>query len=270
MSLCKLQLYSRSWRSEKGTVRTVSPSALVSCPPVSSFPSIFMLPYASQEPHAPNALVQGIALHGGIHHALWVFGNLCARRDDFAGKFRQVYFFWTNSFSCERDCTWQPLDFISDLLLCSCSCCTLTGFSFARSCMFELILYSQLNSFQLSYPRWLSHSTGPVWCHMVLGIMSRHFVVKENIYSQNTPFTSPLMPSRWDPTPAFCNLFIYVFIWPDGGCSWDKGSWRRLIFKRTSVICCRRQSALSFAPVKEGSQRFKGQHCLCSAMLNHF
>lgn len=69
---------------------------------------------------------------------------------------------------------------------------------------------------------------------------------------------------------AFCNLFLSFFIWSDGGCWWDKGSWRRLIFKRTSVICRCRQSALSFAPVKEGSQRFKGQHCLCSAMLNHF
>lgn len=105
-----------------------------------------------------------------------------------------------------------------------------------------------------------------------LGIISRHFAVKGNIYLQNAPFTSPLMLLRWDPTLlylAFCNHFIF-FIWSDGGCSQDKGSWRRLIFKRTSVICCCRQSALSFAPVKEGSQRFKGQHCLCSAMLNHF
>lgn len=97
--------------------------------------------------------------------------------------------------------------------------------------------------------------------------------LKVNVYRKNIPFIFILMPSRWDSILLYFVICLFsssLGLTAGGGCWKDKGSCRRLIFKRASVICCGRQSALSFAPVKEGSQRFKGQHCLCSAMLNHF
>lgn len=156
----------------------------------------------------------------------------------FVGRFAKFGFF--EIFSCERHWTLRQL--------------------------VDFIIY-----FISSYvSEWLCPASACVVL-LVLGSTSRHFAVKRDVYKQSV--TSPLMPSRCNPvllSLAFCNLLLYFFIWSGGGCSQDKSSWRRLIFKRTSVICCRRQSALSFAPVKEGSQRFRGRHCLCSAMLNHF
>lgn len=124
------------------------------------------------------------------------------------------------------------------------------------------VSYSLLNSFQRGF---VSHLGLGFRYHLKAFCCKRkHIPVKYTIHffiDTFCGFQNQQHPKVGFSSFLFWHPIIYLFIslfGRFGGCLWDKGSWRRLIFKRTSVICCCRQSALSFAAVKEGSQRFKG------------
>lgn len=157
-----------------------------------------------------------------------IVGNLCARHDDVREIFAKFAFFlcvfcWIYSFSCERYFPWGSwLIFIIDLLLVL-GARTSTGFCFL--CRLCALVYVWLRVCLLSFLdlipfSWVVHGGSLTLSNLaclvplVLGIISRQFTVKRNIYWQSIPFTSP--PDAFKvgshSAAAFWHFVIYLFI----------------------------------------------------------
>lgn len=146
-----------------------------------------------------------------------IVGNLCARHDDLR-EILSSLLFWNNSFPWEVHCAshrWLSLLVIYWWNLYSCLYSYRLLFTV---CLFDsaLVFYSQLNFFKLSYPWWFIQS-GATSFRYHLGARrckGEHLQTEYSLHHWCREGGNPIWPYL-----AFCNLFIYVFIWSDGGCS---------------------------------------------------
>lgn len=135
-----------------------------------------MLVYVLQEPHASNALVQGIVLHAAC---IMIEGNLCARQDDLR-EISPSLLFWNNSFSCPsgswlilwviycwklRSCLYVNRLLFAILSLCARICLTLCLSSIINLSLFSRVMHGgSLNQLGLSVATGFSYHLKALCC----------------------------------------------------------------------------------------------------------